>query len=93
MNVKKGRPGILPVKTSRDVTLESVSWTVEDKSGSELLKHSCFKECGEVEMCGFNVEVSGVHKYSVQMEKEGEILKCDSVLAVIGMLILKLSDL
>ena len=93
MNVKKGRPGILPVKTSRDVTWDSVSWSVEDKSGSELHKHTCVRDCGEVEMFSFKVEVAGVHKYSVKMENEGEMLKCDNVAAFIGELTFGLSFL
>ena len=86
MTVGKGKEGLLPVEMTREVTWDSVTWTVVDRSETELLKHSCVKQCREdLKTFSFKVDVSGRHlKYLVEMEKEGEILTCENTLFSLG---------
>ena len=89
MTVGKGKEGLLPVEMTREVTWDSVTWTVVDRSQTELLKHSCEKQCGEdLKTFSFKVDAVGLHKYLVEMEKEGEILRCSSTLTILGILLL-----
>ena len=82
------------MKTNRNVTWDTVTWTVVDKSGGELHKYSCHQsECKVNEMFRVKSESPGVHKYSVVIRMEGETLKCDSVLLNYGLLITKFSSL
>ena len=85
MTLGKGKEGFLPVEMTREVTWDSVTWTVVGRSETELLKHSCEKQCGEdLKMFSFKVDAVGLHKYLVEMEKEGEILTCDNTLFSLG---------
>ena len=85
MTVGKGKEGLLPVEMTRDMTWDSVTLKVVDRSETELLKHSCEKQCEEdLNMFSFKVDVVGLHKYLVEMEKEGEILICDNTLFSLG---------
>ena len=71
------------------VTWDKVTWTVLDGAGTELLTNSCGQECGD-ELFSFRVDLAGVHQYLVQVEEEGEVLRCDSVLAIVGKITFKL---
>ena len=82
MTVKKGRSELLPVTSSKQVIWDRVTWTVRDKSDTELLKSNCSTSCAE--MFSFKVDVGGVHGYSVEMEKDGEKFRCESDLFVVG---------
>ena len=85
--VRKGAQGILPVEMTREVNWDSVTWTVKDRSNTELLKLSCGDECeGSQKMFSFKVEVAGVLEYLVQIKKDGELLECRSVLFNLGMI-------
>ena len=84
--VGKGKEGLLPVEMTREVTWDSVTWTVVDRSQTELLKHSCQKQCEEDQkIFSFKVNVAGKHNYLVEVEKEGEILDCGNVLYSLGL--------
>ena len=82
LNIKKGRSGVLPVTKSKDVTWDTVTWKVLDKSGSELSEDSCQTACDD--MFNFKVNTAGVHSYSVEMRNGGKSLTCDSILRVLG---------
>ena len=82
MTVKKGRSGLLPVTSSKQVIWDRVTWTVKDKSDTELLQSNCSTSCAE--MFSFKVDVGGVHEYLVEMEKGGEKFRCESDLFVAG---------
>ena len=83
VNIKKGKSGILPVTTSRDhVTRDTVTWTVLDGSGWNILEGFCQADCDN--MFSFKVDTAGVHTYSVVIVKEGETVSCNSRLAVLG---------
>ena len=91
MTVGKGKEGLLPVEMTREVTWDSVTWTVVDRSETELLKHSCEKQCGEdLKMFSFKVDVAGKHNYLVEVEKEGVVLTCSNVLVTSGIWTIKL---
>ena len=84
MAIRKGKGGLLPVKMTRDMTWDSVTWTVVDRSETEPLKHSCEKQCEEdLKLFSFKVNVLDL-QYLVEMEKEGEVLRCNSVLFSLG---------
>ena len=73
------------MEMTREVTWDSVTWKVVDRSETELLKHSCEKQCeGDQKIFSFKVDVAGKHKYLVEVEKDGEILTCDSALFSLG---------
>ena len=72
------------MQMTRGVTWDSVTWTVVDRSETEPLKHSCEKQCEEdLKMFSFKVNVLGL-RYWVEMEKEGEVLRCSSMLFSLG---------
>ena len=76
---------------TREVTWDSVTWTVVDRSETELLKHSCEKQCGEdLKMFSFKVDVVGKHEYLVEIKNEGEDLTCNNVLVTSGILMIRL---
>ena len=82
--VRKGAQGILPVEMTREVSWDSVTWTVKDRSNTELLKLSCGEKCeADQHMFSFTVEAAGVFDYLVQIRKDGELLECGSKITVI----------
>ena len=87
MTVWKGKQGLLLVEMTREVTWDSVTWTVLDRSDTELLKHSCEKQCDEDwKIFSLKVDAAGRFKYLVEMEEDGEILRCSSMLFSLGIL-------
>ena len=82
--VRKGAQGSLPVKMTREVSWDNVTWIVKDRSNTELLKLSCGEKCEEDhEVFSFTVEAAGVFDYLVQIRKDGELLECGSKITVI----------
>ena len=81
---RKGARGLLPVKMTKEVSWDNVTWIVKDRSNTELLKLSCGEKCeGSDKMFSFTVEAAGVFDYLVQIRKDGELLECGSKITVI----------
>ena len=82
--IRNGARRLLPVKMTKEVSWDSVTWIVKDRSNTELLKLSCGEKCEEDhEMFSFTVEAAGVFDYLVQIRKDGELLECGSKITVI----------
>ena len=82
--ITRGESGVLPVKTSKEVTWSTAMWTVLDKSELQLFEHSCQTPCLE-QMFSFNVDTAGFHTYIIMVvDMEGTEWQCENLLAVLG---------
>ena len=70
------------MKTSIDVTWDTIKWTVQDEPDSVLMEGSCQAACEN--LFSFKVDRAGFHIYSAVMINGGESLKCVNKLSVFG---------